>query len=146
MFRRFEGTGGAGHSRRISVLYSDPYSESDKTSGTCYILCTGFSDLATEEQAKDWGLGDLVTKPVSVGTMAPTIRSVLNTAMQKDLCRMATIVVTDDDPWVCTLVRHVPEGSDHSRFPTPLRQRRDGGSRRSGFRTDDSSIRRFLSS
>ena len=42
------------------------------------ILCTGFSDLVTEQQAKDWGLAALMTKPVSARTIASTIRNVLN--------------------------------------------------------------------
>ncbi len=45
------------------------------------IMCTGFSDEITEEQAEKLGLGALVTKPVSRNTMAGTIRSLLNQAM-----------------------------------------------------------------
>ncbi len=46
------------------------------------ILCTGFSELVSEEQAKDGGLfSALITKPVSAGTMAAVIRNVLNVAM-----------------------------------------------------------------
>ncbi|MFH1115341.1 MAG: PAS domain S-box protein [Pseudomonadota bacterium] len=45
------------------------------------IMCTGFSDEITPEQAGKLGLGALIAKPVSRNTMAGTIRSVLNRAM-----------------------------------------------------------------
>ncbi len=48
------------------------------------ILCTGFSELVTEERAKDWGLAALISKPVSAETMAATIRRVLNGEMYSE--------------------------------------------------------------
>lgn len=44
------------------------------------VLCTGFSELVSEEQVKEWGLAALLTKPVSSRTMAATIRNVLDDA------------------------------------------------------------------
>jgi CheY-like chemotaxis protein len=49
------------------------------------ILCTGFADSITEEQAKELGMGALITKPVNRNKMAGTIRSVLNLALQKEM-------------------------------------------------------------
>jgi CheY-like chemotaxis protein len=56
------------------------------------ILCTGFSRLVTEKQAKDMGLAAIVIKPMSACGMAATIRSVLHarnthkTEKQYDAC------------------------------------------------------------
>jgi two-component system cell cycle sensor histidine kinase/response regulator CckA len=45
------------------------------------ILCTGFTDAITEEQAKKLGLRALMTKPINRKEMAGTIRSVLSLAL-----------------------------------------------------------------
>jgi PAS domain S-box-containing protein len=42
------------------------------------ILCTGFTELITEEQAKSIGIRELVMKPVGKNDMAQTIRRVLD--------------------------------------------------------------------
>jgi PAS domain S-box-containing protein len=42
------------------------------------ILCTGYSDMMSEEKAADLGLGAFITKPISMENMAETIRKVLD--------------------------------------------------------------------
>lgn len=42
------------------------------------ILCTGFSDLMTKEEAKTFGISEFVMKPVNMADMAITVRKVLD--------------------------------------------------------------------
>jgi CheY-like chemotaxis protein len=42
------------------------------------ILCTGYSELITEESAKEKGIRELVMKPLVTGQLAKTIRRVLD--------------------------------------------------------------------
>ena len=44
------------------------------------ILCTGFSEVITEEQARSLGIREFVLKPISKKEMAQTIRKVLDEA------------------------------------------------------------------
>ncbi|MEE8399789.1 MAG: hybrid sensor histidine kinase/response regulator, partial [Desulfobacterales bacterium] len=46
---------------------------------TPIILCTGHSDLIKEDDAKQMGIKAFVTKPISMGEIAGTIREVLDT-------------------------------------------------------------------
>ncbi len=46
--------------------------------GVPIILCTGYSELMDEKQARETGISELVTKPYGVASFAATIRKVLN--------------------------------------------------------------------
>lgn len=50
------------------------------------VLCTGFKDKITEEQAKHLGLQRLLQKPVSIQALAVTIRQVLD---EKTVCMIS---------------------------------------------------------
>jgi nitrogen-specific signal transduction histidine kinase/CheY-like chemotaxis protein len=50
----------------------------DSRPGTPIILCTGFSENLTEEQAKELGIREFLLKPLSKREMALVIRKVLN--------------------------------------------------------------------
>jgi PleD family two-component response regulator len=42
------------------------------------ILCTGHSDMISEEKAKEFGIKEFIMKPIGKREMAMTIRSVLD--------------------------------------------------------------------
>jgi DNA-binding NtrC family response regulator len=46
--------------------------------GVPIILCTGYSELMDEKQARETGIGEFVMKPYSVASFAATIRKVLS--------------------------------------------------------------------
>jgi FixJ family two-component response regulator len=42
------------------------------------ILCTGHSDQVTQEMARDAGIREFVMKPMTIQTLAETVRSALD--------------------------------------------------------------------
>jgi DNA-binding response OmpR family regulator len=47
------------------------------------ILCTGFKEKITKEEAKHLGIQKLILKPFAIQTLAVTIRQVLDENMQQ---------------------------------------------------------------
>ncbi len=69
------------------------------------ILCTGFSEMITEDKAKQRGIKALVMKPLVLREMAETVRRVLDQKKDKEPVRGRILIVEDDDQMLETLRR-----------------------------------------
>jgi PAS domain S-box-containing protein len=69
------------------------------------ILCTGYSNKITEEQAKEIGIKGFVMKPVVKEDLAKMIRRVLDG--QKEKQRTGSILVIDDDPQIRLMLTQI---------------------------------------
>ena len=49
------------------------------------ILCTGFSERLTEEEAKAFGIQSVIMKPILKGDISRTVRRILDQKVQKEV-------------------------------------------------------------
>ncbi|GAG15292.1 unnamed protein product, partial [marine sediment metagenome] len=79
------------------------------------ILCTGFSEMITQEKAKAIGIRHYLMKPVVKSEMAKTIRCVLDKEKEKS----ARILVIDDDDQIREMLRQMLEREGYEVVDAP---------------------------
>ncbi|MFC1835114.1 response regulator [Thermodesulfobacteriota bacterium] len=77
------------------------------------ILCTGYSEWITGEQAMGLGIRALVMKPILKRQIARTVRRVLDQDKQKEKRVMGRILVVDDDNQVREMLKQMLERDGH---------------------------------
>ncbi len=83
------------------------------------ILCTGFSEIITEEKAKQIGIKAFVMKPLAVGEVATTIRQVLDQGEIKKESTRGTILLVEDDNQFRGTIRQMLERAGHEVIEAP---------------------------
>ncbi len=82
------------------------------------ILSTGFSELISEEQAKEMGISTFVMKPYLVREMAKTIRRVLD-PVKEEVFPATRILVVDDEKQMRSMLRQTLEISGYEVSEAP---------------------------
>ncbi len=83
------------------------------------ILCTGYSESVSEEQAYEMGISAFLMKPILAEEIAVAIRNVLD-RKEKEIPTVAgRVLVVDDEEQVRTIIRQILESSRYEVIEAP---------------------------
>ncbi len=77
------------------------------------ILCTGYSDLVTEDKARQMGLKAFLMKPLAMRELAQTVRRVLDQDGKERRPARARILLVEDDEQMRRTLRRILEDANH---------------------------------